>query len=308
MDRILEGMWLAIKEQMVEDFSIFGLLALVILVLCILLVLLIRRRTTPQIGLSKIRNADTLLPTDREPKWQSASSDADDVSDNKDRPSDLPPVVRPPEPVDLSDVRLLGTLPFETSELFHRESTTCYGMTVHAVFFDPDDLGETHDTARRLVPFFPENAAEVLVRESDRRNFRAGPLVAQPDAVLMLPRGLVSVEYKSKGGRFDDTTRWRSTLRPADLYQTILAAAAVSIEEARPVAPILRTVNAVYFLLPSPELLAALGRLLPQASLFLGDDTIGAKDAADLVAVPLRKAFPNTTNREGEAAHRRMLR
>ena len=70
MDRILAGMWQALKEQMVEDFSIFGLFALVILVLCIILVLLLRRRTTPQVGLSKIRSADTLLPLDPEPRLE----------------------------------------------------------------------------------------------------------------------------------------------------------------------------------------------------------------------------------------------
>ena len=74
MDRILTGMWQAIKEQMVEDFSIFGLFALVILVLCIILVLLLRRRTTPQVGLSKIRSADTLLPLDLEPHIRSEAS------------------------------------------------------------------------------------------------------------------------------------------------------------------------------------------------------------------------------------------
>ena len=76
MDRILAGMWQALKEQMVEDFSIFGLFALVILVLCIILVLLLRRRTTPQVGLSKIRSADTLLPLDPEPRFQTEARGA----------------------------------------------------------------------------------------------------------------------------------------------------------------------------------------------------------------------------------------
>lgn len=271
MDRILTGMWQAIKEQMVEDFSIFGLFALVILVLCIILVLLLRRRTTPQVGLSKIRSADTLLP------------------------------------LDVEGVRFLGTLPFVSSGLFRRESASCAGMTVHAVFFDPEELPEADDTARRLIPFLPEKASEVLVREADRRNFRTGVLVAQPDAVLMLEKGLVSVEFKSKGGRFDDVTAWREKLRPADLYQTLLAAMAVSLEEARPVAPILRTMNAVYFLHPSQELVKELSLIVPRAAQFLESDTVGAKDAADLATVLLRKRYAQT-NREGEIAHRDMLR
>lgn len=178
---------------------------------------------------------------------------------------------------------------------------------MHAVFFDPEELPETDDTARRLIPFLPEKASEVLVRETDRRNFRTGILVAQPDAVLMLEKGLVSVEFKSKGGRFDDVTAWREKLRPADLYQTLLAAMAVSLEEARPVAPVLRTMNAVYFLHPSQELVKELALIVPRAAQFLESDTVGAKDAADLATVLLRKRYAQT-NREGEIAHRDMLR
>lgn len=304
MDRILAGMWQAIKEQMVEDFSIFGLFALVILVLCIILVLLLRRRTTPQVGLSKIRSADTLLPLDPEPHFQAQAPAEPGKEETKPLPQAASSLI---EPLDAEGVRFLGTLPFVSSGLFRRESAPCAGLTVHAVFFDPEELPETDDTARRLIPFLPEKASEVLVRESDRRNFRTGVLVAQPDAVLMLEKGLVNVEFKSKGGRFDDVTAWHEKLRPADLYQTLLAAMAVSLEEARPVAPVLRTMNAVYFLHPSAELVAELARLAPKAAQFLESDTVSAKDAADLAAVVLRKRY-GQTNREGEIAHRAMLR
>lgn len=304
MDRILAGMWQALKEQMVEDFSIFGLFALVILVLCILLVLLLRRRTTPQVGLSKIRSADTLLPLDPEPRLEANPPAETDKEETKPLPQAASPLL---EPLDVEGVRFLGTLPFVSSGLFRRESAPCAGLTVHAVFFDPEELPETDDTARRLIPFLPEKASEVLVRETDRRNFRTGILVAQPDAVLMLEKGLVSVEFKSKGGRFDDVTAWREKLRPADLYQTLLAAMPVSLEEARPVAPVLRTMNAVYFLHPSQELVRELALIVPRAAQFLESDTVGAKDAADLATVLLRKRYAQT-NREGEIAHRDMLR
>ena len=295
MDRILAGMWQAIKEQMVEDFSIFGLFALVILVLCIILVLLLRRRTTPQVGLSKIRSADTLLPLDPEPHIRTEAAAEPGKEEAKPLPQAASPLV---EPLDVEGVRFLGTLPFVSSGLFRRESASCAGMTVHAVFFDPEELPETDDTARRLIPFLPEKASEVLVRETDRRNFRTGVLVAQPDAVLMLEKGLVCVEFKSKGGRFDDVTAWREKLRPADLYQTLLAAMAV--------APVLRTMNAVYFLHPSQELVKELSLIVPRAAQFLESDTVGAKDAADLATVLLRKRYAQT-NREGEIAHREML-
>ena len=113
----------------------------------------------------------------------------------------------------------------------------------------------------------------------------------------MLEKGLVSVEFKSKGGRFDDVTAWREKLRPADLYQTLLAAMAVSLEEARPVAPVLRTMNAVYFLHPSQELVKELALIVPRAAQFLESDTVGAKDAADLATVLLANATARPTAR-----------
>ena len=95
MDRILAGMWQALKEQMVEDFSIFGLFALVILVLCIILVLLLRRRTTPQVGLSKIRSADTLLPLDPEPRLEANAPAEPDKEEAKPLPQAASPLVEP---------------------------------------------------------------------------------------------------------------------------------------------------------------------------------------------------------------------
>ena len=95
MDRILTGMWQAIKEQMVEDFSIFGLFAFVILVLCIILVLLLRRRTTPQVGLSKIRSADTLLPLDPEPHLQTETATEPGKEEAKPLPQAASPLVEP---------------------------------------------------------------------------------------------------------------------------------------------------------------------------------------------------------------------
>ena len=65
--------------------------------------------------------------------------------------------------------------------------------------------------------------------------------------------------------------------------------------------------NAVYFLHPSQELVNELALIVPRAAQFLESDSVGAKDAADLATVLLRKRYTQT-NREGEIAHREMLR
>ena len=122
---------------------------------------------------------------------------------------------------------------------------------MEAVFFDPEPVSRLDEDAVRLVPFLPANAAKLLLTESDRETFKAGALCAQPDAVLELPAGLIALEYKSKGGRFDDPLRWAETMRTKDLIQTVLAAAALSVAAGRPAAPVLRTTNAVFFLRPT---------------------------------------------------------
>ena len=191
------------------------------------------------------------------------------------------------------------------------------GSGVEAVFFDPEPVSRLDEDAVRLVPFLPANAAKLLLTESDRETFKAGALCAQPDAVLELPAGLIALEYKSKGGRFDDPLRWAETMRTKDLIQTVLAAAALSVAAGRPAAPVLRTTNAVFFLRPTNELKNLLSAHVQEAESFLlstsegaGRPGISASDYAALMIPALEKLYPrepSSGSEAGEAAHQEML-
>ena len=223
----------------------------------------------------------------------------------------------PKAPDPLAQARFLLTLPFERKAGLSMAHADLFGMGVEAVFFDPEPVSRIDEDAVRLVPFLPAGAARLLLTESDRQNFRAGALCAQPDAVLELQGGLIALEYKSKGGRFDDPLRWAETMRPKDLLQTVLAAAALSAASGRPAAPVLRTTNAVFFLRPTNELKNLLAGHIQEAEVFLMSTSeganlsgISASDYAALMLPALEKLYPRTPSEAsaaGVAAHQEML-
>ena len=229
-----------------------------------------------------------------------------------------PAKLQPKAPDPLAGTRFLLTLPFERRSGLSMAHADLCGIGVEAVFFDPEPVSRLDEDAVRLVPFLPANAAKLLLTESDRETFKAGALCAQPDAVLELPAGLIALEYKSKGGRFDDPLRWAETMRTKDLIQTVLAAAALSVAAGRPAAPVLRTTNAVFFLRPTNELKNLLSAHVQEAESFLlstsegaGRPGISASDYAALMIPALEKLYPrepSSGSEAGEAAHQEMLR
>ena len=229
-----------------------------------------------------------------------------------------PAKLQPKAPDPLAGTRFLLTLPFERRSGLSMAHADLCGIGVEAVFFDPEPVSRLDEDAVRLVPFLPANAAKLLLTESDRETFKAGALCAQPDAVLELPAGLIALEYKSKGGRFDDPLRWAETMRTKDLIQTVLAAAALSVAAGRPAAPVLRTTNAVFFLRPTNELKNLLSAHVQEAESFLlstsegaGRPGISASDYASLMIPALEKLYPrepSSGSEAGEAAHQEMLR
>lgn len=224
------------------------------------------------------------------------------------------PIVRPNVPT-FPPFEFLKTLPFVLREGLVTRHIDLLGIGVEAVFFPVDAVNAIGDTVLRLVPFLPEEAGTLICREQDRRTFTVGPLFAQPDAVIALRHGLLSVEYKSRGGRCDHPDDLIGSLRPKDLLQTVIEAMVLSASESRPVAPILRTHNAVYFLRPSPAIMALLTERLESAVSFISPyaerSGISASDYASLCLVPaqmLNKSLPGQQNTAGEKAHRDMLR
>ena len=225
----------------------------------------------------------------------------------------------PPPPVSpLANAAVLLTLPFERRPGLTTAHAELCGMGIEAVFFDPELVERIEDDPIRLVPFLPADMGRLLFRESDRETFRAGPLRAQPDAVIELTTGLIALEYKSKGGRPEDPIRWAETMREKDLLQTVVNALVLSAESGRPVAPVLRTHNAVFFLRPGEAVLKLLRENVDSALLFLANSMdgldrpgISALDYAGLMTVGISKRFPkprSAMNDFGETAHKKLLR
>ena len=206
----------------------------------------------------------------------------------------------------------LETLPFRMRQGLKTAHADLIGISVEAVFFDPESINRLSDPVLRLVPFLPDG--ELLARESDRKTFRMGSLHAQPDAVIQTDSGLLSVEYKSRGGRSDDPSDISRSLRTQDLLQTLIEAMVLSTSQNRPVAPLLRTHNAVYFLRPERRIMKLLSENIVPAEDFLApystQSGISASDYASLCAVAAERLFAAPVNEDrlaGEEAHRRLL-
>ena len=242
-----------------------------------------------------------------------------------ENPDAVVPIRRPgaPRPAPsavspLASAQMLLTLPFERRPGLTTAHAELCGMGIEAVFFDPELVARIDDDPIRLVPFLPPDMGRLLFRESDRETFRAGALCAQPDAVIELTTGLIALEFKSKGGRSEDPIRWAETMREKDLIQTVVNALVLSAESGRPVAPVLRTHNAVFFLRPCETVLKLLKANVDGAAAFLEAATdgldrpgISALDYAGLMTVAVGKRFPKPRSAGaayGEAAHQRMLR
>lgn len=224
----------------------------------------------------------------------------------------------PAAPEALPAVRLgdlLLSLPFRPIEGLTTGHANFCGMSIEAVFFPADAVSALSNPVERIVPFLPPEACTLLFKESDRATFRSGDLFAQPDAVIRIPGGLVSVEYKSKGGRSDDPERWAEQIREKDLLQTVVNALVLSAETKEPVAAILRTHNAAYFLRPAPELKRIVELSVEPACVMLrsaGNTRIGigAADLAGMLAVTVSTRWPKPRHAghdAGEAAHREMF-
>lgn len=248
---------------------------------------------------------------------QPAPSTTDQASSQEHAPSafeTFAPKRIKPDP--FASASFLMTLPFERRANLSTAHADICGMGIEAVFFDPETVDRWEDDALRLVPFLPEGA-KLLRTESDRENFHAGELFSQPDGVIGLTTGLIALEYKSRCGRLEDPLRWAETLRTKDLLQTILGALALSANSGRPVAPVLRTQNAAYYLRPTPALRQLIVQGIDTSAEFLGITTAGtapkgisASDCAALLAPAVDRCFPrpeSASSTMGREAHAKLL-
>lgn len=208
--------------------------------------------------------------------------------------------------------QFLQTLPFAMRSGLTTAHVDMLGIGVEAVFFPPEAVSSQSDPVRRLLPFLPDG--EILYREADRKTFSMGSLFAQPDAVIEIDTGLIALEYKSRGGRDDNPADPASTLRPKDLLQTLIEAMVLSVSTGRPIAPVLRTHNAAYFLRPERRIMTLLADRIAAAEDFVSPYSprrgISAADYAALCAVPAEMIFArpaDSSSLAGEAAHRKLL-
>lgn len=151
------------------------------------------------------------------------------------------------------------------NELIWTDRAPVHGCDVSCWFFDPDVANGQVDFVRRNLPVFKSGRPTVLFSEQDRRNFAAGPLIAQPDAVLRHGLGLLCLEYKSQSGRLHRQDRWQRDIPCKSLLQVVAASIAVSVEMGKTVAPVLRCHNALYFIRPTAELIAQMWGALESA-------------------------------------------
>lgn len=293
------GEWL---NRLIEHrWSVLEVGALVFVLLLVALFFFIKKKSRPKIGLSQLKRESPM------PDLADASEARIGARGFVERTNETPGKAQrhgaSPAP------RFLTALPFVKQAGLTRDVAQLYGMTVCAVFFD-ESVNRRLDPVARLLPFLPSESAQLVTTESQRRNFRAPELCAQPDAVFETQEGFIALEFKGRSGRGDDRERWQEALRVNDLLQTLLEAAAVSIETHRPCAAVLRTVDALYYLLPSQELVDFICDRLPEACRFMETKDLPASDAAKLLAVPLTARWPLPEafrQNDGEARHRAML-
>jgi len=191
-----------------------------------------------------------------------------------------------------------------------------FGFSVKSYFFDPRRTQAEPDFCRRMLPVFQQAEPVVWVTDSDRRDFRAGNLIARPDAVLIHGNCLLSLEYKTQSGRQHVPDRWHRQIPTAAMLQCLAAAIAVAVETKRTVAPILCCHNAMYMLAPRREVVSYLLRQARLAPAYWGGDDplVAAGKLAKQCEPWLRETYRFTEDadrsaaEEGRARHQSMLR
>jgi hypothetical protein len=192
-----------------------------------------------------------------------------------------------------------------------RHSGTLHGIQVKAAFFDGDEADAQRDIIARTLPFLRHTSAQLVVTESDRRNFAFGCLVAQPDALYRLGQGRLNLEYKSKSKRAIAEAGWQYELNLGDMLQCLLCGFVIAQNERRPVACVVRYHNAAFFLSPQRAVIEEVWSTVPMACQYYGDERVAAKQLARFAADRVRARFPgprDPRSRAGRAAHEAMFR
>jgi hypothetical protein len=117
------------------------------------------------------------------------------------------------------------------------------GVRVRVHFFDPAQADAASDFVSRQLPILAGSGATLLAPEGQRQPYRAGALLAQPDAVLAHGDGLLCLSYKGADGRLVRRPLWRTQWRVDVMLQCIASAMAVAGQCQRPTAALWRGTN-----------------------------------------------------------------
>lgn len=192
------------------------------------------------------------------------------------------------------------------------DQASFYGTTVKASFFDGDAAKNEPDLARRVLPFLRVARPKILFTESDRQNFYCDKLVAQPDVVFAHGNGLISVEYKSVGGKAHAREDWQQSIRLKDMLQCMIAGYAVAQIYRKTTACVLRYNNVCYFLAPEPGVIYSMLDLIPMAMNYYSDNRrVSSSQLAQFALEKIRSSYrgPNDARAAaGRTAHKFLLR
>ena len=117
------------------------------------------------------------------------------------------------------------------------------GVRVRVFFFDPVEVDARTDFLARQLPILRSGHTRLLAPEGQRQAYRAGGLLAQPDAVLAHGDGLLCLSYKGGDGRLHASAHWRAQWRVDVMLQCIANAMAVAGHTQQPTAALWRGVN-----------------------------------------------------------------
>ena len=132
------------------------------------------------------------------------------------------------------------------------------GVRVRVFFFDPAEVDARSDFVARQLPILRGGRTRLLTPEGQRQSYRAGALLAQPDAVLAHGDGLLCLGYKGSDGRLHEPAHWRAQWRVDVMLQCIANAMAVAGHCQQPTAALWRGVNVLCQFDPGVALLECL--------------------------------------------------
>ena len=134
---------------------------------------------------------------------------------------------------------------------WHQEAELL-GVRVRAYFFEAAEVDAREDFVGRQLPILQGLGVRLLAPVGQRETYRAGALVARPDAVLAHGDGLLCLSYRGGDGRLYQPDSWRRHW-PADLMlQCIASAMAVAGQRQQPTAALWRGANLLCQFDPGP--------------------------------------------------------